>query len=296
MGLERLFGKLKKKSASVSDEGGLLTYQIGSIEIEVPPSFCLPRFQSEHRLYDRFLPVLAECLDQDSIVIDVGANIGDTAIAMMQKCRNNFVCIEASELFAGYLNRNIERLPEFERSRLKVIQKFVGTGGITGELKHAEGGTATLSVASDSAAVTHVALDLLVNPSANVGVIKVDTDGFDFDVISSAERVLEESEPVLFWENEVRERFQLDGFVKMMELLRGKGYSHFWVFDNFGNLMLSETGIDEILALNEYVYSMNQSRSTRTIYYVDVLATTNRRLDIAKSAIQKYRSEWVAAL
>lgn len=296
MGLERLFGKLKKNKPSGSSTGEVQTYRIGAVEIEVPPSFCLPRFQAEHRLYDRFLPVLAECLDRDSTVVDVGANIGDTAIAMMQKCQNPFVCIEASDLFASYLIRNIQRLPERERGRLQVIQKFVGTGGISGELKLAEGGTATLSVAADSAQVTHVALDLLVKPGADIGVIKVDTDGFDFDVISSAEKTLGDSEPILFWENEVRERFQLEGFVRMMQVLRTKGYTHFWVFDNFGNLMLSETGIDEVCSLNEYVYSMNQSKSTRTIYYVDVLATTDRRLSVAKSAIQKYQNEWVAAL
>jgi len=58
-------------------------YKIGIYEIEIPTNFTLPDNQKYFKLYDRFLPVLAKNISSDKIIIDVGANIGDTAIAIL---------------------------------------------------------------------------------------------------------------------------------------------------------------------------------------------------------------------
>ena len=63
-------------------------YRIGQFKINIPLNHKLPEYQAAHKLYDQFLPVLASKIDDKGLVIDVGSNIGDTTIAMIQECEN----------------------------------------------------------------------------------------------------------------------------------------------------------------------------------------------------------------
>lgn len=95
------------------------TYKIGRYELEITPDHGLPVFQRQFKLYDRFLPVLVSKInDKNKTIIDVGANIGDTTIAMLQKCKNSFICIEASDIFFSYLERNIHNLEDGHKNRV----------------------------------------------------------------------------------------------------------------------------------------------------------------------------------
>ena len=63
--------------------------KIGDYYILLPPEHKLPEYQAKGRLYDRFLPTLCLALPQDGeTIIDLGANVGDTAIAIVQRCDN----------------------------------------------------------------------------------------------------------------------------------------------------------------------------------------------------------------
>ena len=268
-------------------------YQIGKYNIRIPANFALPVFQKQSKLYDRFLPVLAKHLSSNKIIIDVGANIGDTALAILQQCKNPIICIEPSDVFFPYLEENLKLLSPEDFKRVKTIKKFVGTGKLTGELKHSVGGTAKIEVTQDSNTITHISLDKLIDDKANIMLLKVDTDGFDFDVISSADKVLSESQPVLFWENEITEDFQSVGFNEMYSFLTKKGYKYVYIFDNFGNLVTEETSFETLKNINSYAYSMKKYGCARTLYYTDVLATTEKNLPLVKQAIADYKNEWI---
>lgn len=280
-----IYRKLKTK--------GKARYRIGKYEIEIPSNFALPDFQKTHKLYDRFLPVLAKHINSNKIIIDVGANIGDTAIVLVQNCVNPIICVEPSDIYFPYLEGNLNRISNEEFSRIKTIKKFIGTGSIVGKLKHTKGGTASLEVSKSSDLNTHVSLDHLIEDISNVILLKVDTDGFDYDVINSAERILSNSQPILFWENEITEDFQYEGFCQLYSLLESKGYTHIFIFDNFGNLITEECNFETLKNINTYIYSMAKHNCTRTVYYTDILATTERNYSIVKKAIAEYRKEWI---
>jgi FkbM family methyltransferase len=205
-------------------------YEIGKYEIEIPPNFALPMYQNNNKLYDRFLPVLAKKLTcNKSIIIDVGANIGDTAIAVLQHCTNPIICIEPSDVFFPYLEKNLKKLTLNDFNRVKTFKKLVGTGLFSGNISHSVNGTASVNIADSSVSTTyntHTALDELIEDSSNILLLKVDTDGFDFDVIKSAEKILSDSEPILFWENQISEDFQNKGFDELYSLLTIKGYKY----------------------------------------------------------------------
>ncbi len=272
-------------------------YEIGKYEIEIPPNFALPMYQNNNKLYDRFLPVLAKKLTcNKSIIIDVGANIGDTAIAVLQHCNNPIICIEPSDVFFPYLEKNLKKLTLNDFNRVTTFKKLVGTGLFSGNIRHSVNGTASVNIADSSVSTTyntHTALDELIEDSSNILLLKVDTDGFDFDVIKSAEKILSDSEPILFWENQISEEFQNKGFDELYSLLTIKGYKYIYLFDNFGNLMLEGSDFETLRNINSYVYSMEKHGCTRTFYYTDILAATEKNYLIVKDAINEYKTAWI---
>ena len=262
----------------------------------MPPNFALPKFQNSFRLYDRFLPVLAKNIDSENrnkLIIDVGANIGDTVVAMLQNSANPFVCIEPSDYFFSFLEKNLKNISESDSSRVKTIKELVGTGLISGTLDHNDRRTASLKVSDNPNVITHIPLDNLIDDKSNVILLKVDTDGFDYDVIKSGEGILSNSEPILFWENEITEDFQYEGFIELYKLLDSKGYKYVYIFDNYGNLITDFISFETLKNINSYMTSMRKYNCTRTFYYTDILATTEKNLSIVKNAINEYRKDWI---
>ncbi|HMP31286.1 MAG TPA: FkbM family methyltransferase [Saprospiraceae bacterium] len=269
------------------------TFKIGKYDIKVPYNFILPYYQKQFRLYDRFLPVLAKCLPNDKIIIDVGANIGDTVISLLSQCKNQIYCFEPSSFFYPYLEKNINILDSYDINRVKIFKKLIGTGKLNGDLKHTIGGTANLKLIDNSNFITHSTLDSIIEDCSNVVLLKVDIDGFDFDVIQSADKICKESEPILFWENEISEEFQYQGFNELYAWLENRDYKYIYIFDNFGNLILSDCDFKQLRSLNYYLYSMKKNGNTRTIHYFDILASTEKYRYTVEKAIDVYSKEWI---
>jgi FkbM family methyltransferase len=284
-----IYKKFKAKKVESS-------YKIGNYEMEIPANYDLPKFQKAWKLYDHFLPVLVKHINSDKIIIDVGANIGDTAIALLQKCQNPMICIEPSDSFYDLLEKNLKGLLGKDFSRVTLVKSLIGTGNITGVLEHTKGGTAKIKVGESSNSVKPVALDSLVSDPSQVQLIKVDTDGYDFDVLKSADKIMSQAEPVLYWENALFEDFQVTGYSELYTLLQQKGYKHIWIFDNFGNLISKETDFETLKNINSYLYTMDKYKCTRSFYYTDILATTEKNRSSVEKAIEEYRKEWINKL
>ena len=75
-------------------------YRVGNSTIVIPPDHRLRVCQNAYKQYDRFPPHLAKYLEDGSVVIDVGANVGDTVAAMVSSNdRLRYVCDEADDVF-----------------------------------------------------------------------------------------------------------------------------------------------------------------------------------------------------
>jgi FkbM family methyltransferase len=253
--------------------------------IELGPDRQLAKHYVGHRLYDRFLPVLCRHLPEGWIV-DVGANVGDTAVAIARKCPNPILSVEASSDFFPLLERNTAGLP------VRCVRAMAGTGRHGGQLVRL-GPSASLS-RSDTESSGAEPLDGLLNkagiPAHQIVLIKTDTDGYDADVMLSAENAIRASEPILFWENQFVDDVQEQDLHAFYNVIAALGYRHIWIFDNFGNLMLTECGYAALRDLNRYIISQERNACTRTAYYTDVLAATDRHLDRARQAVSDYRT------
>jgi FkbM family methyltransferase len=270
------------------------SYKIDGHILKIPAFIDLPNIQKKHLLYDRFLPILSKYIDGEKTIIDVGANIGDTTLSIIDKCTNPIICIEPSDIFFEFLKQNIEN-NQIDQNRITLLKKMIGTGTLKGSLTHSSKGTATLKIESEVPQNTHVPLDSLTINN-DVILLKVDTDGYDFDVILSAQNVLKKSEPLIFWENDISEDFQMEGYNKLYEKLESLGYNHVYIFDNYGNLITEELQFSTLRNINSYLYGMKKYNNSRTFYYTDVLACTAKNKSLVGKAVEEYRASWVNTL
>lgn len=268
------------------------TMYIGTIEIKIPKSYILPILMKQNKLYDRFLPVLASYFQKEDVVIDIGANIGDTIIAMLQSSSCSYVGIEPSDKFYKILEHNITFLPKELKNRVHYHKAMITT--LKGSLKH-NFGTASLDTSYIDDTIRTASLDELIDDDLvhNIKLIKVDIDGYDYDALLSSKGIIRKVKPILFWENEILSLKQKSGYEDLIRFLIENEYEYCYVFDNFGNLMLENIDFKFIPSLFNYIYSMNFYGHIRTIHYVDILAVGANHKDIVDLSIETYKNKFI---
>jgi FkbM family methyltransferase len=269
------------------------TVNFGPLSITLPRDHALPRNLKEHPLYDRFLPYLAARLPAGSTVIDVGANCGDTLAGMLAANSTlRFACIEPDDVFFDYLERNIKRirgvLPD---ATIDAIKALVGKEVSKAHLQ-TNNGTSRSVLSEDPQAKSARSLDDIVRESSleNISLLKSDVDGFDYDVLNSAEQVIRERTPLVFFECFMENEKQRAGYKGALGMLRDAAYRDWVAFDNFGELVLRTREVAQIEQLLDYTWRQTAGRSTRTINYVDVLCGTERHAALLDEVASGYLS------
>jgi FkbM family methyltransferase len=287
------FGALIRllKRARRSD-GAFFRYDVRGFKLHLPTTHTLPHYQAAHRLYDRFLGVLGDHLPDDSLVIDIGANIGSSAAALCGTGRKQVICIEGSSNFFQMLAVNA-KLIEARGHRITCVRAIVGPEQETGFV--AETDSTGKTVLSKSGTPMQ-SLDEISRKSCPNGsfpiLIKIDTDGYDAAVIASGKRTILEYGPLLFWENEILTENDLRQYFDAYDFLAESAYTNFTVFDNFGNIMFSSGDFYALRDVARYIAVMNDKLSTRTVYYVDILASCEQHRELHLEAVKSYRARF----
>jgi FkbM family methyltransferase len=270
-------------------------YRYRRFSILLPAEHLLPIYQKYHKRYDRFLPHLATYLERGVTVIDVGANCGDTLAAMYDRNSGlKYICIEPDDIFAGYLAENVRRIRSTDGdASVSIIRALVGKS-VSRAVLEGSGGTKHAVLGDGAAAhermVSSVTLDdLLIDPpSGHVHVLKSDVDGFDYDVIDSAERLIREQTPILFFECYFGDEIQKMAYKRSISTLAGHGYEEWTVFDNYGEVILQRADVATLFQLMDYVGRQNAGCTTRTIHYFDFASATAVRKGILDLAVADY--------
>ena len=257
-------------------------YQIGPYSIDLPAHHPLAFTCKEHPFYDCFLPILTAELPKGTIV-DVGANVGDTAISMARHTSNTIIAIEGSQKFFDLLCKNVKK--NNLQNQILCINQLIGSGDFKGELQVHEG-TGVLKKSAHTTKLT--SLDSILENIHDVVLIKTDTDGFDYNILSSAYQTINKSLPLVFWENELREDYDLESYQNLYRDLSEKGYQEFYLFDNFGQLICKTNSLKVVEDFNLYFLNQKKHLKHRTIYYLDILAVSEKNSQYAASAIKNY--------
>lgn len=208
--------------------------------LEMPLSHALPEYLACHRFYDRLPERLSEHLHQKHKAlrcIDVGANIGDTIAAMYGDSNDSFMAIEPSETFLRYLNLNWGKSVNVD-IRSVICSSVSGIGNY--EAKEGRGTASIRQVASGDKKES-ISLDSLMTSGVfaeGVDILKIDTDGYDHEVLAGAAQLLKRWHPAVLYEcDEACNEKYVEECISTLTLLQGCGYQHFLLYDNFGNLM-----------------------------------------------------------
>jgi FkbM family methyltransferase len=138
------------------------------------------------------------------LLVDVGANIGSTSLQLRAgDPKARILAFEPSKRFLPFLRKN---LASAGHDDIEVLTCVLGESDAIVTLHN---NSSTASVVSDSydghiplgsQRVQMTSLDSVLADRGPVGLIKVDTDGFDFHVLRGATRTIERHKPVLFFE------------------------------------------------------------------------------------------------
>jgi FkbM family methyltransferase len=187
--------------------------------------------------------VKKSCIENESTIIDIGANIGDTVALIRPVTNSRIICIEGDEKYLKLLKINIAK-----DKNCTVINSFLGEQDELLNTKQVhENGTGRL-VEDESSHIQIRSLDSLIlnEIDGQIGLIKVDTDGFDNKIIRGASAIIDKFHPVLFFEYDpyFLEKAGEKG-IDIFDFLLSKGYNSFEMYDNLGDLICTCKSTDK---------------------------------------------------
>lgn len=273
------------------------SYLVGKHRITLPPGHRLDEYQQAFLNYDKKLPAIARLVDSKypgAVTLDIGANIGDSAVAIRSVVGGPILCVEGNPAFLPYLQANLRPLPGTNR----VIPNFIRPSqadDVDFEVRTTEG-TAHLVprhvVMQEQSTGTMTTVREILAANADLGpvkLLKTDTDGFDFAILLGALESLALDTPILFFEFDplIGNSNPTDA-VAAVEGLAGIGYRSVVVYDNYGNYLIG-TELTRGLAQDLVANVMQRRDAGGGALYFDLCCFSLADSDIFQALIHDER-------
>jgi len=258
----------------------------------LPWSHRLPEYAKAYPGYGQNLVALAKAIGEAEFparfsVIDVGANVGDSALQIPNVVDVDVVCVDGDPYWLPFLRDNTVREP-----RVRIVHSMLlpsTENGVGGFIARREGGT-TRFVPSGGARTTPTttaeSLRAALPGIAPIRLIKSDTDAFDVPLVPGLAHVYSDSQPVLFFEFDpplARETGD-PGPERIWSELIELGYDQCVVWNNFGELLGSWSTAELPLVATV----LDSSAEERGYHYWDVAAIpqNDRHSDAIRQAVR----------
>ncbi len=239
--------------------------------LEFPLSHAMPMYLVQFPFYDRLPGRLGEYVRHKYgyvKCIDVGANIGDTIASFYQEGadQDKFLAIEPNKKFLKYLYRNWNHT-----GNVTILPVVCGAKSLKRSYTEVEmQGTASFVCDENGEAIETESLGDIVKGKlefTDVNILKIDTDGYDFEVIAGASKVIEKNMPVVLFEcAELSNPNYVENCLETLKFFKSIGYESFLFYDNFGNLM----GRCSLSDLSHFRYLLFYQLTSRFRYF-DIL-------------------------
>lgn len=240
--LRRIYLTLTHRAQSMGRANAVRRVRVQGVEMWLPRSHTLPLFARIFPRYGQNLVLIASILAQDGpddvlLVIDIGANVGDSAIQMSRAASCRILCVEGDPKWLPSLRLNSSGAdwcvePSFVEVAGSSASEIVHTGG-TSQLRP------TASPELD-ASFKKLAEVMDAHPQfAKARLIKSDTDGYDCAIVAELLHLGLHDDAVLFFEYDPRLTRQCGGepAASVWPRLERAGYQHVLVWDNYGNYL-----------------------------------------------------------
>ena len=194
-------------------------------------------------------PIVSTILTEDSpLICEVGSNLGASLLQILKaKPHARVISFEPSNRYRPLLIRNLRN------AGFKQVEVYPFLVGRTRGKSWLYNNATTASVVSADydghqprgrQFTNMTTLDDVFSNGGRVDFIKVDTDGFDFEVLRGGEGTLMRDQPAIFFELEAH---LLENARKDLVWLQGLGYRRFICLDYFGKLVGVTTDLDQAI-------------------------------------------------
>ena len=179
--------------------------------------------------------VMSRYLRAGDVAVDVGANVGTTALAMAQQVgpQGHVIALEPQPVVAHCLAAALAA-NGLSQVRLLTVAAGQQSGMVKMDFSQPLSNHGTAKVASQGDSVPMIRLDDL--ELARCALIKIDVEGYEWQVIEGARATISRLRPTLYFEAK-----RLPGTEAAMGFLLQHGYRLYWHFsfffsaDNFRN-------------------------------------------------------------
>jgi FkbM family methyltransferase len=276
----------------------------GSYFLRTTVGHPLKRYLRKFDKYDRFLPYLSKA-HSTKCLIDIGANIGDTLVLVKSVSNTEVVCVEPDQQFIRYLKHNIE-LNALAAVRI-YPHPISSKNKIVSVEKNALKSTSNMSEVSkkrrEAGLQTKTFHDLINDLSLDinsVGIIKSDTDGYDWDCLNSIADYFDSTKHInypefIFYEHQPylnklgkkdpggREREK--GYQNSLRRLWKYNYTDFYIFNNFGSLVHRTGNLNELFSITGSLTTAHL-KTKLSNYFLDILVARPHAQHIVENALR----------
>jgi FkbM family methyltransferase len=218
---------------------------VRGVEMVLPRRHGLPIFARPGSPYAENLVDMARLLAAKEgriNVLDIGANVGDSALFVLDQVDAFVVCVEPDPQWLSYLEDNVGSLDNVAIEPSVLVGPEADTSTSLA-IVHEDVGTSHVARVSDGGGLSTIATDELVarHPQlADVRLVKSDTDGYDVMLVPALARTFLPSRPVIFFEFDPRPTAEATPELEpndIWDVLVGLGYEQAVVWDNGGALI-----------------------------------------------------------
>lgn len=252
----------------------IILKKIGNKEIYLHKSHKLPEYRKQFPFYDQALPRICKAIkeiDKKLIIVDIGANIGDSVSLITDKVSGTFLCIEGDKKYLPVLKRNI---PNFKSSIIEIEPNYCGESNQNSQSLGVENTNGTAKIVLSSKTKTTIdnikSLDQIINehPTFNQSnILKIDTDGFEISIIRGSSNFLKTTKPVLYFEFTPEFYIGLkQDPLEIISTLYNNGYESALFYDNFGK-PIKIVNLSDQETINTLINKIDKN----DIWYYDIL-------------------------
>ncbi|NOT90683.1 FkbM family methyltransferase [Ferruginibacter sp.] len=253
--IRRLFNKfgyeiIRTSTEYRGDRNKTHKVNVGNFILSMPGNNPLVRHYERFPKYNIKLGQLAGIILKkypDAVMLDVGANVGDTVAVVRSAVNIPIIAVEGDEFTYSFLQKNA---PLFEQ--LEIINQFLGEESKEQSVDMLKEGWNTTIIPKESNSGNSKVLnfktldDVLTvskfGRSKKVKLIKVDAEGYDTIILRGALKTIAEFKPVLFFEYN-RENMDTIGEMGLPTLfsMANYGYDRIAILDNHNRCVVHTT-------------------------------------------------------
>lgn len=273
----------------------LVSYSIGGIPIQIPISHDLPFLALSSPEYSKSVGRVAAISAgkyPDAVLIDVGANVGDSAALIRSHAVNNpIVCVEGLPNFFEILQLNSIVLDVI------AVKSFVGPCARSVTLRYADnrGGNARVFEVSAARTTKGRATDLAgtyefssiegivekAMPGRKVKLIKTDIEGYDLPALNASLNFIGKHKPIIYMElqvSDVDEDIKGTSWRELWSNLAALGYAKaFYWYNSTDFVCMLDINTD--LRVTEDLHNYFRNRAGKL--YADVCIVHESDKDLA---------------